>query len=296
MLNAFTVDVEDYFQVSAFEDSVSRSDWDLYPSRVERNTRAILALLDAHAVSGTFFVLGWTARKFPGLVREIQQAGHEVGSHGFWHRLIYGQSPDEFRQDLKESRAVLEDVLGEPVRCYRAPSFSITKDCLWAFDVLAEEGFTHDGSVFPVRHDRYGIPDAPRFVHARQASVGVLQEFPASVLATPLGNLPVGGGGYFRLYPWRFTRWALSRINQSGRPFVFYVHPWEIDPDQPRLTVRSRLSRMRHYVNLRSTKGKLDRLLSAFQFGSFTAVAGEVSSNVPRRSLRSVPRSRSVTR
>lgn len=270
MLNAFTVDVEDYYHVSGFADRISPQQWDAYESRVERNTHRILRLLDRHQVRATFFVLGWVAERFPDLVREIKRCGHEVGSHSYWHRLVYTMDCDEFHADLTRSRTVLEQITGEPVVAYRAPSFSITKTSLWALDILIAEGFRYDSSIFPVRHDRYGIPDAQRFPYVVDGSRGRLTEFPPSVYRVWSANIPVSGGGYFRLYPIWLTAYCLRQINQrDGKPFLFYVHPWELDPDQPRLN-GSRRSRLRHYVNLSSTARKLEQLLQAFSFTSLS--------------------------
>jgi polysaccharide deacetylase family protein (PEP-CTERM system associated) len=268
LLNTFTVDVEDYYHVSAFERSIDRSDWERYDSRVTDNTLRILDLLDRHETKATFFVLGWIAERRPGLIREIHRRGHEIGSHGYWHRLIYEQSPEEFRGDLRLSRDVLRDIIGDPIRAYRAPSFSITKRSMWALEILAEEGFLIDSSVFPIAHDRYGIPGARPEIHRIDTPAGSLWEFPMSIV--PLGwmNLPVGGGGYFRLYPLRWTLRLLSRINSvHRRSFTCYVHPWELDPGQPRLRAGSLISRARHYVNLSTTEKKLDVLLKTFRFG-----------------------------
>ena len=240
MLNALTIDVEDYFQVSGFERHVDRRDWDRYESRVVPNTYRLLSLLEEQQTQGTFFVLGWVAERFPELVRDIHRAGHEIGSHSYWHRLIYQLTPDEFRADLVHSRDVLEQITGEPVTAYRAPSFSITKDSLWALEILVEEGFDSDSSIYPIYHDRYGIPDAQPALHRLATKAGELWEFPASVLRVGRMNLPISGGGYFRLYPLPFTIRALRKVNrQLQRPFVFYAHPWEIDPTQPRLRVGS---------------------------------------------------------
>jgi polysaccharide deacetylase family protein (PEP-CTERM system associated) len=268
LLNAFTVDVEDYYQVSAFERSIDRADWEKYDSRVEDNTRRLLDLLDLHGTKATFFVLGWIARRRPRLVREIHRRGHEVGSHGYWHRLIYEQSPEEFRGDLRLARDVLQDAVGGPILAYRAPSFSITKRSMWAYPILAEEGFAMDSSVFPIRHDRYGMPDARPEMHRIDTPSGTVWEFPMSIVRFLGMNLPVGGGGYFRLYPLRWTLRWLSKINSvHRRSFVCYVHPWELDPGQPRLRAGSRLSRARHYLNLNATEKKLGALLKAFRFG-----------------------------
>lgn len=270
--NAFTVDVEDYFQVSAFEHGIARDSWDGFESRVVGSTRKLLELLNRHEVSGTFFVLGWVAAKFPSLVREIQDAGHELGSHSFWHRLVYTMSPEEFRSDLQQSRAAIEDACGTQVTLYRAPSFSITKSSLWALDILAEEGFLLDSSIFPTRHDRYGIPGAQEEVHSLPLQAGCLTEFPPTVARLGPWRLPAGGGGYFRLYPWWLTKQLLAPLNRAGRPFMFYVHPWEVDPDQPRLKIGSRVSRFRHCVGLAATERKLDQLLRHFSFGTISQV------------------------
>ncbi|MEN6450801.1 MAG: XrtA system polysaccharide deacetylase [Thermoguttaceae bacterium] len=267
IVNALTVDVEDYFQVSAFEPCIRRSQWGEYESRVVRNTHRILELLDRHAAGATFFVLGWQARRTPQLVREIQACGHAIGSHGYWHRLIYRQSPEEFRKDLRQSRGVLQDITGQPVTAYRAPSFSITEESLWALPILAEEGFQIDSSVFPIHHDRYGIPGAPHGLHRIVTEAGALWEFPPPVARIAGLSVPVGGGGYFRLYPLAWTTYCLRRINRrDAQPFLFYLHPWELDPEQPRIRVRSPLSRFRHYVHLATTEAKLVEVLRAFRF------------------------------
>ncbi len=267
IVNAFTVDVEDYFQVSAFEKDIPRDRWGQYPSRVIANTHRILKLLARHEVKATFFVLGWVADRFPQLVQDIRDAGHEIGSHSYEHRLIYNQTPDQFRDDLQRSRNAIRKACGVQTTAYRAPSFSITRQSLWALDILAEEGFLVDSSIFPTHHDRYGIPDAePRF-HRIDTSAGPLWECPPSVVRFCRLNLPVSGGGYFRLYPLCWTIHCLRKINQAKQPFVFYIHPWEVDPDQPRLAAGSRLSRFRHRVNLRTTERKLDKLLRMFRFG-----------------------------
>jgi polysaccharide deacetylase family protein (PEP-CTERM system associated) len=278
MLNAFTVDVEDYYQVQAFADRVDPRRWDDYESRVVVNTRKILRILDERQVRGTFFILGWVAERYPELVREIQRAGHEIGSHGYWHRLVYETTPDEFRRDLVRARDAIEQVVGEPVTSYRAPSFSITRKSLWSLDVLIEQGFQYDSSIFPVHHDKYGIPDAKRFPHVIRRNGSSLLEFPPSVYRLGKLNFPVAGGGYFRLYPAWLSLRLLGRINRGeSQPFVFYIHPWELDPDQPRLR-GSLKSRFRHYQNLGRTEAKLRRLLGAFSFGRLSEVLhGSVS-------------------
>lgn len=280
-VNAFTVDVEDYFQVSAFEKYIRRDEWDSFPSRVVANTQRMLRLLDRFQVRATFFVLGWVASRYPQLVEDIHRAGHEIGSHSFWHRLVYDQTPNEFREDLCASRDVLEQIVGGPVTAYRAPSFSITKRSLWALEILVEEGFSIDSSIFPVYHDRYGIPDAEPHFHRIQTRAGPLWEAPPSVARLAGLNVPLGGG-YFRLYPWYLTRWCLRRINRQARqPFMFYVHPWEIDPQQPRVPVRSYRSRSRHYLNLHKTEPRLENLLRSFCMSTITdALQNPMSPNV----------------
>jgi polysaccharide deacetylase family protein (PEP-CTERM system associated) len=270
ILNALSFDVEDYFHVANFASLVPFSSWDSHPSRVERSTEAILDLLSGRQARATFFVLGWVAERFPGLVRRIAAAGHEVGTHSHQHRLVYKLSKEAFREDLRRSIAVIEDAAGVKVLGHRAPSFSITRESLWALDVLAEEGLRYDSSVFPVRHHRYGIPDAPRSPYE---PVPGLIEFPMSTVRIAGANLPIGGGGYFRLYPYRWTRWGLARLNRRGLPAMVYLHPWEFDPDQPRLQAPA-LARFRHYVNLAKTAERLERLLGEFRFASASDVLG----------------------
>jgi polysaccharide deacetylase family protein (PEP-CTERM system associated) len=283
--NAMTIDVEDYFHVSGFADQVSRSDWDAMPSRVVANTHRLLALLERHQTIGTFFVLGWVADRFPQLVRDIHRGGHEVGCHSYWHRLVYDLSPDEFRQDLVKARDVLQNLIGEPVTNYRAPSFSITRRSLWALEVLAEEGFTSDSSIYPVYHDRYGMPEADSVPHRVISAAGTIDEFPGGVISFGKLQLAVSGGGYFRLYPRRFTEFCLARINaRTGSPFMFYIHPWEVDPDQPRLA-GSLMSRFRHYQNLRTTEHKLNWLLPRFRFDSMGASIRSIEGELSEHSL-----------
>ncbi|MDT8453261.1 MAG: DUF3473 domain-containing protein [Gammaproteobacteria bacterium] len=270
--NALTVDVEDYFHVSAFAKNIHYHDWDNYPLRVENNTRRILDLFDAHEVKATFFVLGWVAERAPALVREIAHRGHEVACHGFSHQLIYNQSPEVFREETLRSKYLLEDIIQTPVRGYRAASYSITNRSRWALDVLAEAGFDYDSSIFPVRHDRYGIANAPVFPHRMQTPNGQsLVEFPLSTATLLKYRLPVAGGGYFRLYPYAVTRAGLSQINRLQQPFIFYLHPWEIDPAQPRVSTNW-ASRFRHYNNLDKCENRLCRLLSDFEFATTESV------------------------
>jgi polysaccharide deacetylase family protein (PEP-CTERM system associated) len=271
ILNAFTVDLEDYFQVSAFERRVSRDRWHRYPSRIVPNTQRLLDLLERHETRATFFALGWIADRFPALLRAIARGGHEVACHSYWHRLAYRLTPDEFRRDLRQAREAIEQAVGERVLSFRAPSWSITRQSLWALDILAEEGFRYDSSIFPVFHDRYGIPGANPHPHVIRTGAGPLGEFPGSVVRRFGVNIPVSGGGYFRLYPAAWTIGWLRRINEQARqPFMFYVHPWELDPNQPRLFGRWR--KWRHYVNLGTTRAKLERLLLEFRFGRMDEV------------------------
>jgi polysaccharide deacetylase family protein (PEP-CTERM system associated) len=277
LLNALTVDVEDYFHVSAFQASVQRSEWASYESRVCRNTERLLHIFEQAGVHATFFVLGWVAERFPQLVRDIARAGHELASHSHEHQLVYDLSPDAFRADLRQARDVIENAAGARVCGYRAPSFSITSDSLWALDVLVEEGYLYDASIYPIRHDRYGIPDAPRHIHRLQRPGGSLWEIPGGTIRRAGVNLPVGGGGYFRLLPYTVTRAALHSLNNVERqPAMVYLHPWEIDPGQPRIPA-SLTSRFRHYSNLSQTEKRLRRLLSDFRFGPIAEVLRERS-------------------
>jgi polysaccharide deacetylase family protein (PEP-CTERM system associated) len=268
--NAFTVDVEDYFHVSAFADGISPRSWTDFPARVETNTIRILDLLARYQVRATFFVLGWVAWRYPDLIRRIQLDGHEIASHGYWHRLIYSQTPDEFRFDLRQARDVLEQLTGCPVISYRAPSFSIIQNSIWALEILAEEGYQFDSSIYPVRHDRYGLAQSSRFPFGISCHAGTLWEFPPPVMQKWGMNVPVGGGGYLRLYPYQWTLRGLRNINEkSQQPFALYVHPWEFDPEQPR--IRSLLrSQFRHYVNLSRTEPRISQLLQDFRFGTLT--------------------------
>ena len=284
-LNAFTVDVEDYYQVSSFDRQIDRAHWDRYDSRGVASTRCVLDLLDRHDTKATFFVLGWIGHRWPGLVREIRGRGHEIGSHGYWHRRIYQQSPEEFRGDVRQAREVLQDAIGEPVRAYRAPSFSLTRKSLWALPILVEEGFSLDSSVFPIRHHRCGLPGATPAPHQIATEAGPLWEFPLPVTTIARMNVPVGGGICFRLYPLALTLRLLTRINQQHeRPFVFHVHPWELDPEQPRLRAGSWASRAGHYLNLKSTRGRLEILLKTFRFGRLADCLRETPSIAVRES------------
>ena len=262
--NALSIDVEDYFQVSAFDAQVSRAAWDSLPCRIERNVDRLLDLLQRHDARATFFTLGWIAHRYPDLVRRIADAGHEVASHGYAHRRATEQVPHEFYEDIVRAKRLLEDIAGQPVQGYRAPSFSISNRNLWTFDCIARAGYRYSSSVYPVRHDHYGMPDAPRFAH--RLSNGLI-EVPLTTARLFGVNLPAAGGGYFRLAPYRLSRWAIERVNRiERRPAIFYLHPWELDPEQPRVDGAPLLSRFRHYLNLGKTESRLTRLLGDFRW------------------------------
>lgn len=269
--NAMTVDVEDYFQVSAFEPYVDRRGWERRPCRVERNTERVLALFDRHGVRGTFFTLAWVAERYPRLIRRIVDAGHELASHGCVHQRVTALSPPEFREDVRRSKAILEETGGVVVQGYRAPSYSIGAANLWALDLLQEEGYRYSSSVYPIRHDHYGMPQAPQ-APFRPRNGGLL-EVPIATLSLVGRRLPCGGGGYFRLFPYTLSRWMWRRMNRNeGRAGVFYFHPWEIDPAQPRVAGLSLKTRFRHYLNLSRMEGRLDSLLKDFSWGRMDEV------------------------
>lgn len=264
IVNAMSVDVEEYFQVSAFAPTVDLEDWDSYESRVEYCIGRLLGLFAKHNARCTFFTLGWVAERHKSMIRQIVEAGHELASHGYCHRRATDQTPDQFREDIRRTKAILEDVGGCAITGYRAASFSFNATNAWAHDILAEEGHRYSSSIYPVRHDHYGMPDAPRFPY-KPLQDNDLLEFPLTT--TPLfgRNIPSAGGGYFRLFPYGLSRWALRRVNESEhQPAVFYFHPWEIDPDQPRPSKVNLKTRFRHYVNLNKMEEKLGRALSDF--------------------------------
>lgn len=268
--NALTVDVEDYFQVSAMAPYIERSRWDSLPCRVERNVDRLLQMFADEGVHATFFTLGWIAERYPQLVRRIVEQGHELASHGYAHLRASEQTPQEFASDVGRAKTLLEDTGGRPVRGYRAPSFSIGRDNPWAFDALEQAGYRYSSSVYPVRHDHYGMAEAPRFPYAARPG---LIEIPIATTRMFGQNLPAGGGGYFRLAPYALSRWAVRRINDAERrPAVFYFHPWEIDPEQPRVPRTTLRTRFRHYVNLRRTEPRLHRLLRDFRWGPIDKV------------------------
>jgi polysaccharide deacetylase family protein (PEP-CTERM system associated) len=273
-----SVDVEDYFQVEAFADSVPRHSWEEWPSRVVANTQRVLDLFDQYDAKGTFFFLGWVAKRFPSLVREVQTRGHELACHSFWHRPVYSLTPEEFREDTRASRDVIEQAGGDRVLGYRAPSWSITRDSLWALDVLADEGFTYDSSIFPIHHDLYGIPGAQRFVYAHPCQNGQrMIEVPPATVRFPGFNFPAAGGGYLRLFPYFYTDWVFQSFERSHKkPVMVYFHPWEIDPEQPRSQAKLK-SRFRHYTNIGRMEKRLQSLLRTRSFQSIrdTLIQGE---------------------
>ena len=272
IVNAMSIDVEDYFHVSVFDGVLPRSSWDSMESRVVANTERLLDLFDEHAVRGTFFVLGWVAERFPALVRRIADLGHEVASHGYNHQLVYLLTPRQFREDIRAAKHAIENAAGVEVVGFRAPSYSVIDSSLWTLDVLIEEGFAYDASIFPIHHDRYGIPDSPRHPYVLQRSAGSILEVPGSTVRLGRVNLPIGGGGYFRQFPYAWTKFGIDRVNRIERqPVTFYTHPWELDPDQPRMAVGIG-TRLRHYRGLERTADRLARLVRDFRFDSVTSM------------------------
>jgi polysaccharide deacetylase family protein (PEP-CTERM system associated) len=264
IVNALTIDVEDYFMVSAFAAHIPKADWERLPCRVEGNVDRILELLAEHGVKATFFTLGWVAERFPALIRRIVDGGHELASHGYAHDRATDQGYGQFLADIRLAKAVLEDVAGHPVRGYRAPSFSVGSANDWAFDCIAAAGYRYSSSVYPIRHDHYGVPGGKRFAH--EVRNGLL-EVPVATVRVLRSNWPAGGGGYFRLLPYRVSRWSLRRVNAvDGRPAMFYFHPWELDPEQPRVAGPGAKARFRHYLNLEHTAPRLRRLVTDFRW------------------------------
>lgn len=278
MVNILSIDVEDYFHPSELESAAPRDTWSRHTPRVAESTKRILDLLARYDTRATFFVLGWVAEREPALLRDITAAGHEIGCHSHFHRLIYRMTPAEFREDTLRAVAAIGDACGLRPTAYRAPSYSITRDSTWAFDVLAGCGFTHDSSVYPIRHDRYGIPGFPRFSHRIPTPSGSLHEVPPATIGLPSGRIvPVGGGGYLRLLPYRFTAAGIRRLNHvETQPACLYVHPWEFDPEQPRLA-RDAVARLRTYTGISGMAAKLERLLREFRF----APLAEAASSLP---------------
>ena len=265
--NAMTVDVEEYFQVGAFENIIAEQQWDHWQSRIEANVAAILAMFDDAGVKASFFILGWVAQRHPALVARIAAEGHEIASHGFGHARVHQLSPETFRSDIRKTKKILEDIIGQSVTGYRAPSFSINQHNLWAYNILHEEGYLYSSSVAPLYHDHYGWPDAPRFAFHPLAGNPIL-EIPITTMRTAGINFPAAGGGYFRLLPLALSRWAIAKVHERDQqPAIFYFHPWEIDPDQPYVAQAPLKSRLRHYIFLKKMQPKLHKLLRSFEWG-----------------------------
>jgi polysaccharide deacetylase family protein (PEP-CTERM system associated) len=272
VVNGLSVDIEDWFQVGAFERTIRREDWDGLVHRVERNSDAVIDLFGRMGARATFFTLGWVAERYPALIRRITDAGHELASHGWDHVRVFTMSPDQFRADLRRTRDVLQDIGGQPVTGYRAPSFSIDKRTPWAHEILAEEGYAYSSSVAPVVHDHYGWPEAPRFAF-RPVEGSPLVELPVTTARLGGRIVAAGGGGFFRLFPYAFSRWAIGQVNREHRPAIFYFHPWEIDPGQPRVADAPLKSKLRHYARLGAMEGKLERVIGEFRWDRVDKVA-----------------------
>lgn len=277
--HAMTVDVEDYYHVAAFAKVIQTGEWDRYPSRVVANTQQLLALFERKGIQATFFVLGWVAERFPELVREIDRYGHEIASHGFSHQLVYGQTPEVFREETHKSKQLLEQIVQKPCLGYRAASYSITAQSLWALDILAELGFKWDSSIFPIRHDRYGMPNSPEAPYRIRLKSGQeLTEFPLTTAKVAGMSIPAAGGGYFRQYPYALSKWLFRRASlNETRPQIFYLHPWEIDTQQPRIANASWFSRFRHYTNIDKCLPRLERLIDEFSFGTMSQSLAQLS-------------------
>lgn len=277
--HAMTVDVEDYFHVAAFANVISPSEWHQWPNRVEANTEVLLDLFDRKGIKITFFVLGWVAERYPELIKKLHANGHEIASHGYSHQLIYKQSPEVFRDETAKSKQILEGIIQESIRGYRAASYSITRQSLWALDILAELGFEWDSSIFPTRHDNYGIPGSPEAPYRIITSSGSsLTEFPLTTAKVLGQSVPAAGGGYFRQYPYALSRWLFDKASQGGtKPQIFYLHPWEIDPEQPRVPNASWFSNFRHYTNLSRCLPRLERMIDDFPFGTISESLGSTT-------------------
>lgn len=273
MLNALTFDIEDYYQVEAFKNYITFEEWPQYPSRVEANTQKILDILTERHVRATFFMLGWIAERFPEMVKRIVGGGHELATHGYAHHMVYKQTPAEFEADLAKSIEVLERLSGIKILGYRAPTYSIIEDSYWAFDILIKHNLLYDSSIFPITHDRYGVPNSERFPYRIERDTGAsIMEFPLSTLRLWKWNFPIAGGGYLRLFPYWLLKYSLRALNRQQKPAILYLHPWELDPDQPRIPDIPITTRFRHYVNLHSTADKLRCLLRDFQFAPIREV------------------------
>ncbi len=281
MIHSLSFDIEEHFQVAAFDCPARRRHWEVLHSRVERNTDTILSLLESANIKATMFILGWVAERHGDMVKRIASAGHEIACHGYSHELISVQSQSKFREDIRRAKKILEDLIGQAVLGYRAPTFSITKETKWALPILVEEGFLYDSSIVPAIHDSYGIPDASPSIHSLDTSAGILWEVPPSTCKVGWMRIPVGGGGYFRLFPYRVFRWFLKKVEQEGRPLVMYFHPWELDPDQPKMK-GSLLSSFRHYINLQKTQNRMTSLLNDFRFAPICATLPSFPSSLSR--------------
>ena len=266
MIHGLSFDIEEHFQVAAFDCVARRRHWQSLESRVERNTHLILDLLEARGIHATMFVLGWVAERHKGLIRRIVESGHELASHGYAHELITGQTPSVFREDIRRAKGILEDIGGRPILGYRAPTFSITRDTEWALPILVEEGYQYDSSIMPVIHDSYGISGASPIIHTISTEKGSIFEVPPSTYKWAGLTIPIAGGGYFRLFPYRVLKRLLQRVERQGHPLIMYLHPWELDPQQPRMR-GSTLSKFRHYLNLGKVESRLKQLLKDFSFG-----------------------------
>jgi polysaccharide deacetylase family protein (PEP-CTERM system associated) len=282
--NALTIDVEEHYQVSAFERVVRYEDWDGYESRVESNTGKILNILAATGSRATFFILGWIAERHRDLVKSIHAEGHEVASHGYNHEVLTNMGPERFREDVRRSKALLEDIIACNVAGYRAPSFTIMKDTFWALPILVEEGYVYDSSIFPIFHDRYGMPSAEPYCHCLSTDAGPIWEVPPSTTQFAGIRIPIAGGGYFRLFPYLLLRRLLQNVADKGHPLVMYLHPWELDPQQPRIH-GPLSSRLRHYLNLGKTEQRLIQLLNDFRFGPICEVIEPIAQRVQRAAL-----------
>jgi polysaccharide deacetylase family protein (PEP-CTERM system associated) len=287
-----SVDVEDYFMVEAFAGSVPRNSWNSWPSRVVVSTQRILDLFDKHNTKGTFFFVGWVAHQYPELVREVSSRGHELACHSFWHRTVYSLTPDEFREDTRSAVNAIEDAAGVKIYGYRAPSWSITKDCLWALDILAEQGFTYDSSIFPIHHDLYGVAGAARFPYTVNCGNGLaLREYPPATVRIVGQNFPGAGGGYLRILPMAYTHWFFRKFEREyGERVVVYIHPWELDPEQPRLREKLK-SRLRHYTNISATEKRLESLLQNYCFERFRELCIEEKRTAPASQVSQMPKS-----
>jgi polysaccharide deacetylase family protein (PEP-CTERM system associated) len=267
MINALTFDIEDYYQVEAFKEFIPFEEWPQYPSRVVANTKKVINILDEYNVKATFFMLGWIAERFPDIVKQLSDDGHEIATHGYAHRMVYKQSRTAFEEDLVKSIEILEKISGKKVIGYRAPTYSIIEESFWAFDVLIRHNLLYDSSIFPIMHDRYGVPNGERFPYTIEREDGqTILEFPLSTLRLWKWNFPIAGGGYLRLFPYWFLKKSLQWINRQEKPGIIYLHPWELDPEQPRIPDIPRMARFRHYLNLRSTATKLRNLIRDFEF------------------------------